>query len=159
MRDSSRNADWPRPCACNPLTEDERTRAEVLGGMQPVRSRNPVTAQRDALHSGGLVGQSLDRYFGRRGVFQSRHSVAASEEVDFEAGLITAYGYEVYRGDERLFWYNDFPHPNDPTLASTFPHHKHVQPDIRNHRIPAPGMSYTFPNITFLVQEIEAISG
>jgi hypothetical protein len=46
------------------------------------------------------------------------------EELDFEAGLITAYGYEVYRGEEKLYWYDDFPHPNDPSLAATFPHHK-----------------------------------
>ncbi|MGQ9626402.1 MAG: toxin-antitoxin system TumE family protein [Anaerolineae bacterium] len=29
-------------------------------------------------------------------------------------------------GRERLYWYDDFPHPNDPILASTFPHHKHI---------------------------------
>ena len=60
------------------------------------------------------------------------------EEIDFEAALIAAYGYEVDRGSERLFWYDDFPHPADPSLVSTFPHHKHVPPDIRRHRIPAP---------------------
>jgi hypothetical protein len=42
------------------------------------------------------------------------------EELDFDAGLITAYGYKVYRGDEKLYWYDDFPHTNDPTLALTF---------------------------------------
>jgi hypothetical protein len=80
------------------------------------------------------------------------------EELDFEAGLITAYGYEVYQGDERLFWYDDFPHPDDPTLAPTFPHHKHVPPNIRHHRIPAPGMSFIAPNLPGLLQEIEAIA-
>ena len=43
------------------------------------------------------------------------------EEVDFHAGLIVSYGYEVYRDGERLFWYDDFPHPRDQTLASTLP--------------------------------------
>ena len=33
------------------------------------------------------------------------------EELDFADGLITSYGYEVYRGTERLYWYDDFPHP------------------------------------------------
>jgi len=80
------------------------------------------------------------------------------EELDFDAGLITAYGYEVYQGDERLFWYDDFPHPDDPTLAATFPHHKHVPPDIRHHRVPAPGMSFVVPNLPGLLQEIEAIA-
>jgi len=31
------------------------------------------------------------------------------EELDFDAGLITSYGYEVYRHDERLYWYDDVP--------------------------------------------------
>ncbi len=79
-------------------------------------------------------------------------------ELDFEAGLIAAYGYEVYLGEERLFWYDDFPHPDDPTLVATFPHHKHVPPDIRRHRIPAPGMSFVVPNLPVLLKEIEAIA-
>jgi hypothetical protein len=80
------------------------------------------------------------------------------EELDFAAGLITSYGYEVYRGEERLFWYDDFPHPHDPALASTFPHHKHVPPDIRRNRIPAPKMSFTQPNLPALMEEIEALA-
>ena len=76
------------------------------------------------------------------------------EELDFEAGLITAYGYEVYRLGERLFWYDDFPHPNEKTLASTFPHHKHVPPDIKHNRIPADQMNFTKPNLSMLLREI-----
>ena len=72
------------------------------------------------------------------------------EELDFDVGLITSYGYEVYRHGERLYWYDDFPHPNDPTLASTFPHHKHVPPDIKHHRIPAPEPSFSRPNLSVL---------
>jgi hypothetical protein len=79
------------------------------------------------------------------------------EELDFDAGLITAYGYEVYRSEERLYWYDDFPHPNDPALASTHPHHKHVPPDIKHHRIPAPEMSFSRPNLPVLLQEIEGL--
>ncbi|QLQ06169.1 MAG: hypothetical protein HZY76_08995 [Anaerolineae bacterium] len=81
------------------------------------------------------------------------------EEIDFDEGIITSYGYEVYRGDERLYWYDDFPHPNDPTLASTMPHHKHVPPDIKHHRIPAPGMSFTRPNLPLLLREIDDVGG
>lgn len=81
------------------------------------------------------------------------------EEIDFDAGLITAYGYEVYIKDEKVFWYDDFPHPNDPTLASTFPHHKHVPPDIKHNRIPALNMSFTRPNLPALIQEIHELSG
>jgi hypothetical protein len=79
------------------------------------------------------------------------------EELDFAAGLITSYGYEVYRGDERLYWYDDFPHPQDRSLAATFPHHKHVPPNIKHHRIPAPDISFARPNLPVLLQEIEAL--
>ncbi len=64
------------------------------------------------------------------------------EELDFEAGLITAYRYEVYRGDERLYRYDDVPHPNDPAWTSNYPHHKHAPPDIKHPRTPAPEMSH-----------------
>jgi len=80
------------------------------------------------------------------------------EELDFEAGLITAYGYEFYRGEERLYWYDDFPHPNDLVLASSFPHHKHVPPDIRRNRIPAPEMSYEKPNLPGLIEQLAVLA-
>ena len=80
------------------------------------------------------------------------------EELDFEARLITSYGYEICRGTERLYWYDDFPHPNDPDLASTFPHHKHVPPDIKYTRIPATDMSFTQPNLPVVIKEIEELA-
>ncbi len=79
------------------------------------------------------------------------------EELDFEAGVISSYGYEVYRGEERLYWYDDFPHPNDPTLAATYPHHKHVPPDIKRNRIPAPAISVNRPNLSVLIAEVEGL--
>ncbi len=79
------------------------------------------------------------------------------EELDFDAALIASYGYEIYRGVERLFWYDDFPHPEDASLASTFPHHKHVPPDIRHNRIPAPNMSFSRPNLRGVISEIEVL--
>jgi hypothetical protein len=90
-------------------------------------------------------------------VFVNGLRLRMREEVDFDAGLIISYGYEVYRGEERLYWYDDFPHPNDPTLASTFPHHKHIPPDIKHHRIPAPELSYNRPNLPALINEIEEL--
>jgi len=79
------------------------------------------------------------------------------EELDFDEHLISSYGYEVYRGAEKLYWYDDFPHPNDPTLAATHPHHKHTPPDIKRNRIPAPGISFTRPNLPQIIQELEEI--
>jgi hypothetical protein len=87
--------------------------------------------------------------------FKQDYRLRLREELDFYDRLITAYGYEVYHNEERLYWYDDFPHPNHPTLGSTFPHHKHVQPDIKHNRIPAPEMSYLYPNIAVIVEEIE----
>ena len=43
---------------------------------------------------------------------------------------------------------------NQPTEVG---HHKHVPPDIRHHRIPAPGMSFVVPNLPGLLREIETI--
>jgi hypothetical protein len=67
------------------------------------------------------------------------------------------YGYEVYRGEEKLYWYDSQPHPNDDTLQSTDPHHKHIHPDIKHNRIPAPNMAFDEPNIPALVAEIEQL--
>jgi hypothetical protein len=51
-------------------------------------------------------------------------------------------------------WYDSHEHPQDPTLASTHPHHKHIPLDLKHHRIPASGLSFTQPNLPFLIQEI-----
>ena len=83
--------------------------------------------------------------------------IVVREKLSFvqSPGEIKGYGYEVWRGDELLYWYDSQPHPDDPSLASTHPHHKHIPPDIKHHRIPAPGLSFTWPNLPFLVKEIE----
>ncbi len=70
-------------------------------------------------------------------------------------GEIKGYGYEVWWGNEQLYWYDSQPHPNEPALASTDPHHKHIPPDIKHHRVPAPDMSFSEPNLPFLLAEIE----
>lgn len=41
------------------------------------------------------------------------------------------------------------------TLPETFPHHKHIPPDIKRHRVPASGISFEHPNLPFLIREIE----
>jgi hypothetical protein len=81
----------------------------------------------------------------------------ALEVLDFddEKRFIQRYSYEVYRDDEKLYWYDPFPHPHIPELASTDPHHKHIPPDIKHHRLPAPHLSFVAPNLPFLIQEIE----
>ena len=113
---------------------------------RPAVERSTVAVWSDSRYTGVAEGDVF---------FANDVRLRLREELDFDAGLVTAYGYEVYRGPERLYWYDDFPHPNDPDLAPTFPHHKHVPPDIKHHRIPAPDLTFTAPNLTFLIQEIE----
>jgi len=90
------------------------------------------------------------------------------EMLDFQEGIITAYRYEVshcvppfvetplpdaeiycrahYTDKNKLYWYD------------SWPHHKHIPPDIKHHRIPAPELSFTEPNLPFLIHEIEALA-
>jgi hypothetical protein len=81
------------------------------------------------------------------------------ERLTWDTGslAIEGYSYELWQGDQELYWYDSQPHPNDPTLASTDPHHKHIPPDIKHHRIPAPGLSLASPNLLFLIREIETL--
>ena len=102
------------------------------------------------------------------------------EYLNFELGVIEGYGYEVSRArpsvdspafpatpeycqpgypqKNKLYWYDSFPHPNNPALAVTDPHHKHIPPDIKHHRVPAPDRSFTTPNLPFLIREIEQLT-
>ncbi len=71
--------------------------------------------------------------------------------------VVDWYGYEVWSGDEKLYWYDSQPHPDDSLLQSTHPHHKHLPPDMKHNRVPAPGMSFTRPNLLNLIPEIEIL--
>ena len=73
---------------------------------------------------------------------------------DREPIVLDAYGYEIWKGPEKQWWYDPQPHPEEASLQSTFPHHKHVPPNIRKNRIPAPGISFSSPNIPFLIGEV-----
>jgi hypothetical protein len=37
----------------------------------------------------------------------------------------------------------------------SLPEYEHIPPDIKHHRIPAPGLSFTRPNLPRLIAEIE----
>jgi hypothetical protein len=49
--------------------------------------------------------------------------------------------------DYELFLYTHTSHP----------HHKHVPPNVKHHRIPAPEMSFTRRNLPVLIRDIEAL--
>jgi len=103
--------------------------------------------------------------------------LCVQEFLNFELHVIEGYGYEVsrshlqpdelpppeeycqasYPNKDKLYWYDSFPHPNDPSLASTDPHHKHIHPNIKRNRIPAPDLTFTAPNLPFLIEEVDQV--
>jgi hypothetical protein len=119
---------------------------------------------------GRQVGRVIGMVF-----FLNNIILCVQEFLNFELQVIEGYGYEVSRSQnpadqlpppeeycrasypdkEKLYWYDSFPHPNDPTLAATHPHHKHIHPDIKHNRIPAPDLTFTAPNLPFLIEEVE----
>jgi len=86
--------------------------------------------------------------------FKKGFRLKVLEALDFDLERIESYGYEVYRDDEKLYYYDSHPHPNDPLLAKTHPHHKHIPPDMKHHRIPTEDIRFDRPNLPFLIAEI-----
>jgi hypothetical protein len=84
--------------------------------------------------------------------FSKGYRLTVKERLSLENGplVLERYGYEVWRGEEKLYWYDSQPHPHDSAVASTDPHHKHIAPDIKHHRVPAPQLSFTRPNLPAL---------
>lgn len=128
------------------LTKYSRYIAELLN--RPTILHSTVSIWSDSPYTGITEGEIF---------FPHGFRLRIREELDFDAALISSYGYEAYHGEEKLFWYDDFPHPSDQELASTFPHHKHIPPNIKRHRIPALEISFTKSNLFILVQEMEAL--
>ena len=44
------------------------------------------------------------------------------EYLDFSDGELLDYSYTIFRGEERVRWYDPQPHPENPELAAKFPH-------------------------------------
>ena len=91
--------------------------------------------------------------------FNADYRLAVRQRLVFERLpiVISEYGYEIWKGSDKLCWYDSQPHPGEPALQSTHPHHKHIPPDMKHHRIPAPGMSFDKPNLPSLISEIETL--
>jgi hypothetical protein len=106
------------------------------------------------------LGVSLARVAGEVH-FEGAYRLVVRQRIVFDRlpAVIDAYGYEVWRGDTKLYWYDSQPHPGDQALQATHPHHKHVAPDTKHHRIPAPNMAFVYPNLPALIAEIEATLG
>lgn len=91
--------------------------------------------------------------------FAEGHRISLKERLSYDNGpiVIEDYGYELWRNNEKLTWYDSQPHPNDPDLVPTLPHHKHIHPDIKHHRVSAPHMSFSQPNLPALIQEVKGL--
>ena len=85
--------------------------------------------------------------------------IAVKERLSFDEGpvVIEDYAYELWNKGDKVAWYDAQPHPDEPNLASTYPHHKHIPPDIKHNRIPAPKLRFNQPNLSALIQEIEEL--
>lgn len=103
-------------------------------------------------------GASLARITGEL-FFEHNIHIVVRERLIYHRtpAVIDWYGYEIWQDEEKLYWYDSQPHPSDPTLQSSHPHHKHIPPDMKHHRIPAPEMRFTEPNLPWLIREIEAL--
>jgi len=88
-------------------------------------------------------------------VFRSGHVLRVFEQVDFVVHRIVRYFYELTYEGEPLWWYDSMPHPDALELQSTHPHHKHIPPGIKRHRIAAAEMSFTRPNLPVLIDKVE----
>lgn len=92
------------------LADYSRFVAELLN--RPAVKHSTVVVWSDSPFTGIAEGEV---------VFTNGLRLRMREEVDFAAGLIVSYGYEVYRADERLYWYDDFPHPHDKIACRHVP--------------------------------------
>jgi hypothetical protein len=75
------------------------------------------------------------------------------EYLDLTDGEIYDDSYTIFRSEDRIRWYDPQPHLENSELAETFPHHFHEEPDIKHNRRPAPGISFTAPNLPKLIAD------
>lgn len=102
------------------------------------------------VHTGPLTAVLNGEVYFEQGLF-----LRVLEVLNVGQQRIERYGCELWEGNEELWWYDSWPHPDVSHLASTHPHHKHVPPDIKHNRVPAPGLSFCSPNLPSLILEIE----
>jgi Family of unknown function (DUF6516) len=133
----------------NPLTSlANYSRFVVEVFNRPIALRSTVVVWSDSPYTGIAEGEVFSRWVS--GYAYAKSWISTQEESPRMATKSIA-------GKNGSIGYDDFPHPNDPTLASTFPHHKHIPPDIKRNRLPAPEIRFTRPNLEVLLREIEGL--
>jgi hypothetical protein len=88
-------------------------------------------------------------------VFYNGHELSVVEVIDFGIGEIIDYSYTLFDlNQKKIRWYDPQPHPNNPELETTFPHHYHEEPNIKKNRKPAHGISFEKPNLSILIKNM-----
>lgn len=90
-------------------------------------------------------------------IFVNGLTLRIREFLDFKQERIMDYSYTLYRGEQKIRWYDPQPHPENKKLAATFPHHFHEEPDIKHNRKPAKGISFEAPNLAVLIKDCIAL--
>ncbi|NCO39639.1 MAG: hypothetical protein GW911_12870 [Armatimonadetes bacterium] len=92
--------------------------------------------------------------------FSEGHRLVVREYLNADSNgvFIRRYSYEILRGQEKVTWFDSQPHPDAPDLASTHPHHRHIPPDIKHNRVPAPEISFASPNLERIVAEVDRLT-
>ena len=84
----------------------------------------------------------------------SQSDMSLDQLVAVSASTYCAAGYP---NKNKLYWYDSFAHPHIPSLQINHPHHKHIPPDIKQHRVSAPELSFTRPNLPVLIEEVKQL--
>ena len=66
-------------------------------------------------------------------------------------GMSAAYRDLFINVSRERMAYADYPMP---TSYPDFPHHKHIQPNLRDNRVPAPGISFESPNLDVVLEDM-----
>jgi hypothetical protein len=85
--------------------------------------------------------------------FKNGIELQVFEYLDVTDGEILDYSYTVFYNNDKIRWYDPQPHPEIESLQSTFPHHRHEPPNIKQNRLPAPGISFHAPNLHTLIRD------
>ena len=104
-----------------------------------------------------VLEQDLQTYERKYGVLSETfyESYLKGEEPADDAWVMD---WSMWAGAYEIWLRRHAQYPDQPALASTHPHHKHVPPDIKHNRIPAPEISFEHPNLPFIIAEIENLN-
>jgi hypothetical protein len=89
--------------------------------------------------------------------FSNGLTLRVLEIINLRARVIQKYSYTIFYNGEKLRWYDPQPHPEIEALQSTFPHHRHDPPNIKQNRLPAPGISFSATNLETLIRDCVAL--